>query len=236
MRVRVCTLGVVLVPVTALILASCGGGKENGWVELKPDPAGAGAPIHITGTVHHLDLEGGVFVIRDASGTQYNPVNLPDAFRVDGMSVEADALRRDDMASIGMVGPLVELLRIRSRPGGDASVRTLTGTKWRLENLAGAGVMDRVQATLEFPGEGTASGNSSCNQFHGTATISGGDIKFGPLATTRKMCAEAVMNQEKQYLAALGEADRFEIKGPGPFLYIYAAGLPQPLRFVRASE
>lgn len=223
-----------LVPVAALVLSSCASTGSNGWVELKPEPAGSGPTIHITGTVHHLDLEGGLFVIRDAEGTQYNPINLPEAFRVDGMAVEADARRRDNMASIGMVGPLVELLRVRSRPGGDGRVSTLTGTKWRLEDLAGAGVMDRVQATLEFPEEATVSGNGSCNQFRGTATISGGVIAFSPLATTRKMCAEAVMRQENEYFAALRDAQRFEIKEP--FLYIFAANRPKPLRFIRADE
>ena len=107
----------VLIPVASMVLLSCAGSREKGWIELTPEPAGTGPTIHITGTVRHLDLEGGLFVIRDVGGTQYNPVNLPEAFRVDGMAVEADARRRDDMMSIGMAGSLVELLRIRSRTG-----------------------------------------------------------------------------------------------------------------------
>ena len=47
-------------------------------------------------------------------------------------------------------------------------------------------------------------------------------------------CAEAVMHQENQYLAALHEAERFEIDGP--FLYIFAANRSQPLRFIGAGE
>lgn len=221
-------------PLAALVLSSCASTGSNGWVELEPRAAGSGATFHITGTVHHSDLEGGVFVIRNAEGTQYSPLNLPDAFRMDGLAVEADARRRDDMASIGMVGPLVELLRIRSRPGGDASVGALTGTKWRLEDLAGVGVLDRVQATLEFTEEGKVSGSGSCNRLHGAVTVSGGVITFGPLATTRKMCGEAVMHQESEYLAALREAERFEVKEP--FLYISAANGAKPLRFIRADE
>jgi heat shock protein HslJ len=234
MRCWLCDWQAVLVQVAALTLASCASNGGNGWVELKPEPTGSGPMIHIMGTVHHLDLEGGLFVIRDAEGTQYNPINLPDAFRVEGMAVEVDARRRDDMASIGMVGPLVELLRIRNHPGGHASASTLVGTEWRLEDLAGAGVMDRVQATLEFPEEGRVSGNGSCNQFHATVTVNGGVITFGPLATTRKMCGEAVMHQENEYLAALREVERFEIREP--FLYIFAANRPQPLRFISAGE
>ena len=225
----------VLVPVAVLILSSCASTAGNGWVALTPpQPAGSGPMFHITGTVHHLELEGGVFVIRDAEGTQYNPLNLPDAFRVDGMAVEADARRHDDMASIGMVGPLVELLRIRSRPGADAIVRTFVGTKWRLEDLTGAGVLDRVQATLEFAEEGKVSGNGSCNQFRGSVTLSGDAIAFTPMATTRKFCGEAVMHQENEYLAALREAQRFETREP--FLFIFASNRAKPLRFIRADE
>ena len=49
--------------------------------------------------------------------TQYNPLNLPTESQVDGLAVEADTRRADDVASIGMVGPMVELLRIRRRVG-----------------------------------------------------------------------------------------------------------------------
>jgi heat shock protein HslJ len=94
--------------------------------------------------------------------------------------------------------------------------------------------MDGVQATLEFPEEGRVSGNGSCNQFHGMVTVSGGVITFGPLATTRKMCGEAAMHQENEYLAALREVERFEIREP--FRYIFAANRPQPLRFIGAEE
>jgi hypothetical protein len=42
------------------------------------------------------------------------------------------------------------------------------------------------------------------------------------------------MYQENQYLAALREAESFEIKGSS--VYIYAAGRPEPLRFIGAGE
>lgn len=78
MRCWLCNWRTVLVPIAALILLSCASVGEKGWVEPTPQPVGSGPALHITGTVHHLDLEGGLFVIRDTQGTQYNPVNLPD--------------------------------------------------------------------------------------------------------------------------------------------------------------
>jgi len=109
----------------------------------------------------------------------------------------------------------------------------LWGTAWRLENLAGAGVLDRAQATLEFPSEGRASGSGSCNRFNGVVTVAGSTIQFGGLAATRKACAEAVMRQEDAYFAALQDTERFEIDGQS--FKLYAAGRPEPLRFVASQ-
>lgn len=109
----------------------------------------------------------------------------------------------------------------------------LWGTAWRLESLAGAGVLDRAQATLEFRDDGRASGSGSCNRFNGIVTLEGDAIKFAGLVTTRMACADAVMKQEDAYLAALQDAERFESDGQS--LAIFAAGRAEPLRFVAAE-
>jgi heat shock protein HslJ/uncharacterized membrane protein len=109
----------------------------------------------------------------------------------------------------------------------------LWGTAWRLESLAGAAVLDRSQATLEFPTDGRASGNGSCNRFNGVVTVAGNTIQFGGIAATRKACAEDVMRQEDAYFAALRDAERFEIAGEE--LQIHAAGRPEPLRFTASQ-
>ena len=114
--------------------------------------------------------------------------------------------------------------------GGDA----LPGTAWVLEDLAGAGVVDRVQATLEFPVRGRAGGNGSCNHFSADVTLDGERIGFGAIAATRRSCPEAVMNQESAYFAALEKAERFETDGAN--LYVYIAENPMPLRFTRLGR
>jgi heat shock protein HslJ/uncharacterized membrane protein len=119
----------------------------------------------------------------------------------------------------------------------DAATRTdfrqaaisLWGTAWRLDSLGSVSVPDSSQATLEFPTEGRASGNGSCNRYNGVVTIEGSTIQFGGLASTRKACAEDVMRQEDAYLAALRDAESFEAEGEA--LRIYVAGQPEPLRF-----
>jgi hypothetical protein len=88
----------------------------GGWIELAPASNDASV-IRIVGTVRHLDVEGGQFVIADeVNGRRFSPMNLPDSVQVDGTRVEADARRRAGTVSAGMVGPIVELIRIRVLP------------------------------------------------------------------------------------------------------------------------
>lgn len=109
------------------------------------------------------------------------------------------------------------------------AVVSLWGTAWRLDSLGSVGVPESSQATLEFPAEGRASGNGSCNRFNGVVAIEGSTIQFGGLASTRKACAVDVMQQEDAYLAALRDAESFEVEGEA--LRIYVVGQPEPLRF-----
>ena len=114
------------------------------------------------------------------------------------------------------------------------AAENLVGTAWRLESLGAAKLQAGTQPSLEFPTEGRAGGNGSCNRFNGIVIVADDGIKFSGLATTRKACAEAVMRQEEAYLAALRDAVRFE--ADEGTLRIYAAGRDEPLRFTAAPE
>jgi heat shock protein HslJ len=119
-----------------------------------------------------------------------------------------------------------------STPTAAPSAAGLHRTAWRLENLGGVAAIPGVEATLEFPEEGKASGRGSCNRFFGSVEISGESIKFGPLASTKMACIDdAATAQEKKYLEALQAAERFALDGPA--LLIYSGGYDQPLRFAR---
>jgi hypothetical protein len=102
-------------PVMALLLLAACGSREAEWVSPTPAAESVGPRIHITGIVRRFELEGGFFAIRGDDSVTYNPTNLPAEFQQDGLAVEADARRRDDMAGIHQVGPLVQLERIRRR-------------------------------------------------------------------------------------------------------------------------
>jgi hypothetical protein len=90
-------------------------GGEAAWVTPAPAAEPGGTTVHVTGIVSHLDLEGGFFAIKGDDGTTYDPTNLPAEFQKDGLAVEAEVRRRDDMAGIHQAGPIVDIVRIRAR-------------------------------------------------------------------------------------------------------------------------
>jgi len=62
-------------------------------------------------------------------------------------------------------------------------------------------------------------GFSGCNRFFGHYAISNDQLYFNQLASTQMMCFEA-LEQERQFLEALGETSRFEIQGDVLKLYV----------------
>ena len=129
------------------------------------------------------------------------------------------------------------------RPANSASTPTapkptaspsLPGTQWRLEDLAGTGVVDRAQATLIFLDSEKVSGNASCNRFNGPVKIHEDTIQIGPRMSTKMACAEAVNNQEFRYMQALQNAEHFRVEEP--FLFIHTKGAEKPLRFIRMDK
>jgi inhibitor of cysteine peptidase len=69
--------------------------------------------IMATGTVIYVDLEGGFYGIAGEDNTNYDPVNLEEEFREEGLEVEFIAYPVEDVASIRMWGLLVEIRSIQ---------------------------------------------------------------------------------------------------------------------------
>jgi hypothetical protein len=65
-----------------------------------------------TGTVIFLPIEGGFYGIKGDDGRNYDPVNLPDEFRKDGLRVRYDVRELRDRASVHMWGTIAEIVRI----------------------------------------------------------------------------------------------------------------------------
>jgi heat shock protein HslJ len=119
----------------------------------------------------------------------------------------------------------------KAQPRPNSSDLDLTESEWTLEDLGSRRAMDKVKATLAFSTGGKVAGNGSCNRFFGSAQISKGTIKLGPLGSTRMACPEAVMDQEARYLKALEAAERYEVQDQ--ILLVYCKEFEKPLRFVR---
>lgn len=100
---------------TILIASAACQASSPTWVTLPASADSSGTVITFKGVVEHSDLEGGVYTIRASDGTNYNPLNLPTEFQKPGMAVEAEARKRNDMAGIHQVGPIVQLIRIRAQ-------------------------------------------------------------------------------------------------------------------------
>jgi heat shock protein HslJ len=138
----------------------------------------------------------------------------------------------DDAAPQAVAEPEVAA-EIEPETGRSPDPAELVGA-WLLEDLGGGGVVDMVRTTLEFDAEGRAFGSGGCNRYTGSYTYEDGVLSFGPMAGTKMMCPEAVMDQEDRFLAALGSVGGVAIDGP--FLLIFVEGADEPLRFSRTES
>jgi heat shock protein HslJ len=85
----------------------------------------------------------------------------------------------------------------------------LENTSWILTALAGNPIAANTTITLEFR-DGGLGGSAGCNSYRGKATFESSAVTVSPLITTRKACAETIMNQELTYLNLLQSATTFE--------------------------
>lgn len=98
--------------------------------------------------------------------------------------------------------------------GSDAaqSGAALTGTAWQLADLGG---QPAGKQSLTFDAsKGMVSGSGGCNNFSGAYQWSGKSLKMGPLASTRRACAEeSASGQETAYLQALDATRTWKVEG-----------------------
>ncbi len=101
----------------------------------------------------------------------------------------------------------------------EAAATGLAGTAWDVisyNNGREAVVSVKIDTamTAVFAEDGQLSGSAGCNNYFGPYTTDGDAISIGPLASTRKLCAdEELMAQEAAYLTALETAATYKITG-----------------------
>jgi heat shock protein HslJ len=95
----------------------------------------------------------------------------------------------------------------------------IEGTRWSVTGLnngrqAVVSSATTERLTAEFGTDGRFTGSGGCNRLGGPYTTTGSDgLAIGPVASTRRGCAEDVMTTESRYVAALGRAATYEIAG-----------------------
>ena len=101
-----------------------------------------------------------------------------------------------------------------------AQSQDLAGTNWEVVGYnngkeAVVSVLLNTSITASFGKDGTLSGNAGCNEYSGQYTVTGNQIKIGPLTSTMKACNDpaGVMEQESQYLTAIESAATYLVEG-----------------------
>jgi heat shock protein HslJ len=121
-------------------------------------------------------------------------------------------------------------------PYNPAATQLLDDTQWQLtswanadgktrpvpSNLAGAvaGSADGAPITLNFSTQGgqrKTNGFSGCNRFTGTYDLAGGELSFGPLASTRMACAAGPGSAlEQPFLQGLADIEKTGVQMQPP--------------------
>jgi heat shock protein HslJ len=93
----------------------------------------------------------------------------------------------------------------------------LAGTTWQVTGFnnnrhAVVGPVADAEISLSFDAE-TVTANTGCNTARASYSTQGSSIQIGTSASTRRMCAEELMIQEREFIAALESAVKWRIDG-----------------------
>ena len=100
-------------------------------------------------------------------------------------------------------------------PEPASAAADLAGTSWTVVSVGGAPVVEGSGANLAFDSAGNVSGSTGCNSVSGTYALDGPSLTFGPLATTRMACEDALMAQETAVLDALAAVEGWGVDADG---------------------
>ena len=109
--------------------------------------------------------------------------------------------------------------------GSSGEAAALVGPTWVAEDIQGRGVIDDLQSHITFTAEGQAHGSGGCNNFTGGYRLEGATLALGPLASTKKACPPAIMNQEAGFHEALGATRGYRFEN-GLLFLLDAQGAP----------
>lgn len=85
-----------------------------------------------------------------------------------------------------------------------------TAQSYQVEWIGERPLIDRSMLTLTLLDEQRAAGLAGCNTWSASYQLHGDKLSLQNIATTRKLCAPALMEQEQRFLAALARIQRWE--------------------------
>lgn len=97
---------------------------------------------------------------------------------------------------------------------------------YRVEWIGERPLIDRSYLTVTLGDEGRAYGNAGCNHWFGGYDLDDEQLSFKAPASTMKMCAPALMEQEQRFLKALQQVERWDFGAVGDLRLWPASGKP----------
>lgn len=104
---------------------------------------------------------------------------------------------------------------------------------WMIEKVEDRPMVDYSPARLSFGADGRVTGNASCNDLIGKFRQDGAGLSIGEVGTTRRLCPDPQMEQERRVLAALQQvkaaalvSGMLELSGDGKLLLRAAPASP----------
>nr|WP_272213693.1 META domain-containing protein [Marinicella sp. W31]MDC2879647.1 META domain-containing protein [Marinicella sp. W31] len=143
------------------------------------------------------------------------------AFEAFGLSFAvSDRLCRDDMS--GRLFPQTAKLTTASgvlRGCGGDTIALLAGAEWSVSAIGSETLAEPGSVTIEISADGRISGSAGCNRYMGAIRLGGeGGLEIGPLAATTMACDAPLVQLERQFFAAIGTVDSFDIGDDGKLL------------------
>lgn len=95
-------------------------------------------------------------------------------------------------------------------PAAAVPAASLVGTRW---TGVVEGADSRTLPRLEFATQGRVVGFTGCNMLSGAWSTAGGEIRLGPMVTTKRACMGPAGEIEQRLMAVLGEGNRVTREG-----------------------
>ncbi|HZJ93480.1 MAG TPA: META domain-containing protein [Thiopseudomonas sp.] len=101
-----------------------------------------------------------------------------------------------------------------------------SGHNYQVEWIGERPLIDSSMLTLKLLDQTRVAGLAGCNHWSAEYQLQGKQFSLSNIATTRKLCAPALMEQEQRFLAALATLERWEFAEHQQLLLWPAQGAP----------